>query len=67
MKDSDIKKVSVEPRTLDAISNAELDAKIQHSYAQSAAGEERKLGDVFDDLERNLKWVCQEKCVFNIL
>ena len=55
MKDSDIKKVSVEPRTLDAISNAELDAKIQHSYAQSAAGEERKLGDVFDDLERNLK------------
>lgn len=37
------------------MSDAELDAKLQHSYAQSVAGEGRKLGDVFDDLERNLK------------
>ena len=47
--------VPSEPRTLDAMSDAELDAKLQHSYAQSAAGEGRPLGDVFDDLERNLK------------
>ena len=53
--ENDTKNVSVEPRTLDAMSDAELDAKIQHSYAQSAAGEGRKLEDVFDDLERNLK------------
>ena len=31
--------VPSEPRTLDAMSDAELDAKLQHSYAQSAAGE----------------------------
>ena len=54
--ENDTKNVSVEPRTLDAISDTELNAKkLQHSYAQSAAGEGRKLGDVFDDLERNLK------------
>ena len=46
--------VPSEPRTLDAMSDAELDAKLQHSYAQSVAGEGRPLGDVFDDLERSL-------------
>ena len=46
--------VPSEARTVDAISDAELDAKLQHSYAQSAAGEARPLGDVFDDLERTL-------------
>ncbi|WP_173434405.1 type II toxin-antitoxin system RelB/DinJ family antitoxin [Sharpea azabuensis] len=46
--------VPSEARTVDAISDAELDAKLQHSYAQSAAGEGRPLGDVFDDLERTL-------------
>ena len=30
--------VPSEPRTLDAMSDAELDEKLQHSYAQSAAG-----------------------------
>jgi len=36
------------------MSDAELDAKLQHSYIQSIAGEGRSLGDVFDDLERSL-------------
>lgn len=30
--------VPSEPRTLDVMSDAELDAKLQHSYAQSSAG-----------------------------
>ena len=46
--------VPAEPRTLDAMSDAELDAKLQHSYTQSVAGEGRSLGDVFDDLERSI-------------
>ena len=46
--------VPSEARTVDAMSDAELDTKLQHSYAQSAAGEGRPLGDVFDDLERSL-------------
>ena len=33
----------------------ELDAKLQHSYAQAIAGEGRLMSDVFDDLERSLK------------
>ncbi|MCI6935760.1 MAG: type II toxin-antitoxin system RelB/DinJ family antitoxin [Clostridiales bacterium] len=37
--------VPSEPRTLDAMSDAEFDAKLQHSYAQSAAGEGRPLGE----------------------
>ena len=44
-----------EPQTLDAMTDAELDAKLQHSYAQSVAGKGRPLKDVFDDLERNLR------------
>lgn len=47
--------VPAEPRTLDAMSDAELDAKLHHSYAQLVAGEGGPLGDVFDDLERNLE------------
>ena len=46
--------VPAELGTLDAMSDAELDAKLQHSYTQSIAGEGRSLGDVFDDLERSL-------------
>lgn len=30
-----------EPRTIDAMSDAELDAKLQHSYTQSLVGESR--------------------------
>ena len=44
-----------EPRTLDAMSDVELDAKLQHSYTQSLAGEGRSMNEVFDDLERSLK------------
>ena len=41
-----------EPRTIDAMSDAELDAKLEHSYAQSLVGEGRSMNEVFDDLER---------------
>ena len=44
-----------EPQTSDAMSDAELDAKLQRSYAQSLAGEGRSMDAVFDDLERGLK------------
>ncbi len=44
-----------EPRTIDAMSDAELDAKLQHSYTQSLVGECRSMNEVFDDLERGLK------------
>ena len=47
--------VPSEPRTLDVMSNAEFDAKLEHSYAQSVAGEGRPLDDVFNDLERKLQ------------
>lgn len=47
--------IPTEPRNVDAMSDAELDAKLQHSYAQAIAGEGRPMSDVFDDLERNLK------------
>ena len=44
-----------EPGTMCAMSGAELDAKLEHSYAQSCGGEGRPLDDVFDDLERKLR------------
>lgn len=44
-----------EPRTIDVISDAELDAKLQHSYTQSIAGEGRPMNEVFDDLERSFQ------------
>ena len=47
--------IPTEPRTVDAMSAAELDAKLQHSYAQAIAGEGRPMSEVFDDLERSLK------------
>lgn len=43
-----------EPKTMDTMSDADLDAKLQHSYAQAIAGEGRPLDEVFDDLERRL-------------
>ena len=43
-----------EPRTIDKMTDAELDAKLSHSYAQAVAGEGRPLNDVFDELERTL-------------
>lgn len=46
--------IPVEPKTIDEMSDAELDAKLQHSYAQSLVGEGRPMNDVFDELERSL-------------
>ena len=43
-----------EPRTLDTMTDAELNAKLQHSYEQSLAGEGRPFNEVFDELERSL-------------
>ena len=46
--------VPAEPKTLDVMMGTELDAKLEHSYTQSLAGEGRPYGDVFDALERGL-------------
>ena len=42
------------PRTIDTMTPAELDKKLQHSYEQSLAGEGRPFHEVFDKLERSL-------------
>lgn len=44
-----------EPKTLDAMSVVELDAMLEHSYAQAIAKKGRPAKDVFDDLERGLR------------
>lgn len=41
--------VPAEPKTIDVLTDAELEAKLQHSYDQSIAGEGRPLAAVFDD------------------
>ncbi len=46
--------IPVEPKTLDTMTAAELDAKLQHSYEQSIAGAGRPFDQVFDELERGL-------------
>lgn len=43
-----------EPRTLDTMSDTELNAKLQRSYEQSLAGEGVPYNEVFDELERSL-------------
>lgn len=43
-----------EPRTLDSMSDAELNAKLQHSYEQSLAGEGMPYNEIFDTIERGL-------------
>ena len=40
---------------IDEMADAELDTKLQHSYAQSLIGKGRSMNEVFDDLERSLK------------
>ncbi|UZD42921.1 hypothetical protein [Selenomonas sputigena] len=42
-------------RTFDTLTAAELDAKLQHSYAQCLAGEGRPFAAVFDEIERSLR------------
>lgn len=44
-----------EPKTMDTMSDSELNAKLQHSYAQAIAGEGRPMSEVFDELEGGLK------------
>lgn len=46
--------VPAEPKTLDSVTKAELDAKLQRSYEQSLNGEGRPFDAVFDELERGL-------------
>ena len=46
--------IPTEPITIDTMTDAELDAKLSHSYAQAVAEEGRPLNDVFDELERTL-------------
>ena len=48
---SDIEK---DIKTLDDMSVAELDAKLQHSYSQALAGEGHPLESVFDELGQSL-------------
>ena len=43
-----------EPRSLDAMTEDELHAMLEHSYAQSLAGKGRLAKDVFDELERGI-------------
>ena len=43
-----------EPKTLDTMTAAELDARLEHSYEQSLAGKGRPFEQVFDELERGL-------------
>ena len=42
------------PKTLDTMTAEELNAKLQHSYEQSLAGQGRPFDEVFDELERRL-------------
>lgn len=40
------------PMSLEEMSKAELDAKLEHSYQQILAGQGRPVDEVFDDIER---------------
>ena len=42
------------PKTLDTMTTAELNAKLQHSYEQSLAEKGRPYDEVFDELEQML-------------
>ena len=43
------------PKAADELSKAELNAKLEHSYAQSIRGEGRPYDEVFDDLEGGIR------------
>ncbi len=43
------------PNTIDSMSNEELIARLQHSYAQALEGKGRPFSEVFDDIEGILK------------
>ena len=42
------------PKAVDEMAAEEMNAKLEHSYAQSLAGEGRPMDDVFNDLERSI-------------
>lgn len=44
-----------EPKAADEYTDAALNAKLEHSYAQALRGEGRPVDEVFDDLERRYK------------
>ncbi len=44
------------PKTLDTMTDAELNKKLQLSYAQSLAGTGRPFDQVFDELERSVHY-----------
>ena len=44
-----------EPRSIDELSDAELDTKLQHSYAQSLAEKKQSMNEVFDNLEKIIR------------
>ncbi len=41
-----------QPQTLDTMTDAELNAKLQHSYEQATTGKGRPFREVFDELEQ---------------
>lgn len=46
--------IPAQPKTLDTMTEAELNAKLQHSYEQAPAGKGRPFSEVFDELEKGL-------------
>lgn len=46
--------ISQKPHTMDSMSDAELNTKLNHSYEQSLAGEGTPFNEVFDELEMGL-------------
>ena len=46
--------IPTEPATMDALTKAELDRKLQHSYEQSLNGQGVSANQFFDELERDL-------------
>ena len=41
-----------QPQTLDVMTDAELNAKLEHSYEQAAAGKGLPFREIFDELEQ---------------
>ena len=46
--------VPAEPSTMDALTKAELDRKLQHSYEQSLNGQGVPVNQLFNELEKDL-------------
>ena len=46
--------VPAEPSTMDALTKAELDRKLQHSYEQSLNGQGVPVNQLFNELETDL-------------